>query len=121
MLTLLVLPYTPQLTQMPNCSSLQPVVSAVRCLSVSHSVTEEFYICKILNNIQFILIDDSDLIGLVVASATAERQVLRSIPVGIEESVIVFFIRNSSVAVTNSGFVLDDVKRLARYYKGIKT
>ena len=41
---LLVLPNTPQRTHMPNYSSLRPVVSAVRCLSRSHSVTEEFYI-----------------------------------------------------------------------------
>ena len=40
---LLVLPYILQQTHMSNFSSLRPMVSAVRCLSVSHSVMEEFY------------------------------------------------------------------------------
>ena len=43
----LVLTYTPQRTHMPNFRSLRPVVLAVRCLSVSHLVTEEFYIILI--------------------------------------------------------------------------
>ena len=34
----------PQRTHMPNFSSLRAVVSAVCCLSVSHSAMEEFYI-----------------------------------------------------------------------------
>ena len=38
----LVLPYTPQQMHMPNFNFLCSVLLAVRCLSVSHSVTEEF-------------------------------------------------------------------------------
>ena len=54
---LLVLLYTPQQTHMPVFSFLRSVVSAVRCLSVSQSVTEEFYIILMIDDIHWLIHD----------------------------------------------------------------
>ena len=55
--------------------------------------------------ISFLRVKSFDcLVGLVVASATAELEVLGSIP-GSDKVLLGFSIRNFSVAVTESGFV----------------
>ena len=51
----------------------------------------------------------------MAANATAEQEVLGSIP-GSGKVLLDFYIRNVSETVTESGFVPVDGKRLALYY-----
>ena len=53
------------------------------------------------------------LIGLVVASATAEQVVLGSIPESDPKVLLIFSSRDFSITVTQSGF---EGNRLAPYY-----